>query len=85
MGHWDRGVSLHLFRVMFRPLFYCHVPNNLGNRQLVKVASMLLAPFGKSAFFFITQIAAMCWDPSYEYMVVLSQFVNRQHCVKGSF
>ena len=27
----------------------------------------------------------MCWDPSYGYLVVLSQFVDRQHCVKGSF
>ena len=41
--------------------------------------------FVKSVFFFITHIAAMCWDPSYEYLVVLSQFVKRQHCVKGSF
>ena len=71
---------------MFRPLFYCHVPSNLGNRQLEQGRINVIGSFfGKSAFFFISHIAAMCWDPSYEYPVVLSQFVNHQHCVKGSF
>ena len=27
----------------------------------------------------------MCWDPSHDYLVVLSQFVKHQHCIKGSF
>ena len=47
--------------------------------SLSKVASMLLLYwlhlFGKSVFFFITQIAVLCWDPSYEHLVVLSLFL----------
>ena len=40
---------------------------------------------GTSVCFFITQIAAMCRYQSYEYLVVLSQLVQCQHCVKSSF
>ena len=71
---------------MFCHISYCHVPSDLGNRQLEQGRINVIGSFfGKSVFFFITHIAAMCWDPSYEYLVVLYQFVNRQHCVKGSF
>ena len=70
---------------MFFPFFYCHVPSKLGNWQFEQGhVNVIGSFFGKSAFFFITHIVAMCWDPSYEYLVFLSQFVNRQHCVKGS-
>ena len=34
VGHWDEVASLHLVHVMLRPLSYCHVPSNRGNRQL---------------------------------------------------
>ena len=57
----------------------------MGIGSLSKFASMLLAPFGKSVFIFITHIAAMCWDASYEYIVDLFQFFKRLYCVKGSF
>ena len=69
----------HLVHVMFRPVSYCHVPSNLGNRQLEQGR---ISVIGKSVFFFI---AAMCWDTSYEYLVVLFQFIKHHHCVKGSF
>ena len=100
MGHWDGGKSLHLVHVMFRPLSYssyCHVPSNLGNRQLEQGRIFFLMGDGlpkvsaigsflaiKSSFS-LCHITAMCWDSSYEYLVVLSQFVKHQHCVKGSF
>ena len=64
---------------MFRPFSYCHVPSNLGNRQLeqgrINVIALLAPCFGKSIFFFIIQIAVLCWDPSYEHLVVLSLFL----------
>ena len=55
----------------------------LGIGRLSKVASMLLAPFLAIVSSFL--LPTMYWDPSYEYLVVISQFFNRQHCVKGSF
>ena len=69
---------------MFRHLSYCHVPSNLENRQLEQ-GRISGSFFGKSVFFFITHLAAMCWNPSDKYLGVLSQFVNCKHCVKGSF
>ena len=49
-----RRVSPFSPDVMFRPFSYCHVPSNLGNRSLSKVASVLLAPLlaRESAFSF---------------------------------
>ena len=67
----------------FRPISYCNVPNNVGNRRLEQGRiGVIGSSFGKSVFSFITH---MCCDPSYEYLAVLSQFVKRQHYVKGSF
>ena len=67
---------------MFRPLSYCHVQGNLGNQQLEQDRINVIGSlFGKSVLFFITHIATMCWDPSYDYLVVFSQFVNHQNCV----
>ena len=96
MGHWDGGASLHLVHVMFRPLSYCHVQSNLVNRQLEQGRIFFLMGDGLPKVsvigsflvivpFFITHITDMCWDSSYEYLVVLSQFVKHQYCVKGSF
>ena len=95
MEHCDRGVSLHLVQMfrplfyrhvpsypgnhlvqMFRPLFYRHVPSYPGNRQLKQGR---ISVIGSSAIF-IAQIAALCWDPSNKYLVVLSQFFKRQYC-----
>ena len=67
-------ISYHLVHVMFRPHFYCHVPVTLEIGSLWRSHRVIDSFFGKSAFFLITHKAAMCWDPSYEYMVVLSQF-----------
>ena len=54
VGHWDRGASLHLVCVMFRPLSYCHVPSTLGNWQVEQgrisfIGSLLC----KSVFFLL--------------------------------
>ena len=76
MKHWDGGASLHLVHVMFRHLsLLLHVPSNLGNQQQGRI-SVIGSFFGKSVFFFIIHIAAMCWDPSYECLVALSQFLS---------
>ena len=57
---------------MFRSFSYCHVPSNLGNRQLEQGRINNIGSFfWKSVFFFITHIAAMCWDPSYGYLIDL--------------
>ena len=58
--------------VMYRPLSYYHVPNNLEQGRINVIGSS----FSKSVSVFITQIAGICWDSSYEYLVVLSQFVT---------
>ena len=60
----------HLVHVMFRPVSYCQLEQGR------------ISVIGKSVFFFI---AAMYWDTSYEYLVVLFQFIKHHHCVKGSF
>ena len=68
---------------MFRPLSYRHVPSTLGNWQVEQGRISLIGSFFcKSVFFFVAHIAAMCWDPSYEYLGVLSQFVKHQHILR---
>ena len=55
-------------------LFPCF-PSSFLNRQHEQGRiSVIGSSFGRSVCFFINQIA-ICWDPSYEYLVVLSQFV----------
>ena len=71
---------------MIRPLYCSHVLINLGNRQLEQGRICVIgSSFSKSFSFFISQIATVCWDQFYEFLVVLSQFVECQLCVKGSF
>ena len=68
--------------VMLCPLSYCHVPSNLRNRQLEQGRICVIgSSFSKRVSFFIFQIAAMCRCPFNEYLVVLSQFVECQHCI----
>ena len=63
-------ISPFISYAMFRPLSYCHVPSNLGNWRLEQGRIGIIASsFGKSVS------SNSCWDPSYEYLVVLSQFV----------
>ena len=87
MGHWDRDAPLHLVQMLCFVVSFiaCHVPSNLGNRQLEQGRICVIgSSLSKKVSFFISQIAAMCYLGN-EYLVVLSQFVECQHCVYGSF
>ena len=59
---------------MFRPLSNCCTPSSLGIRQLEKGRiSVIGSSFGKNVNVFITLEATVCWDPTYENLVVFSQ------------
>ena len=69
---------------MFRPLSYATSQVTLGIGSLARSHRFYWLLFWQECLFII-QIDAVCWDPSYEYLVFLSQFAMRQHCVEGSF